>query len=90
MHIDNRLLALLTAATLGTALIGCQREGADERASKESTPAPLAAAPSDTTAPGTEGPAGATIEKEKNGQPGDQTVQKMKEPGDMGQEKTQR
>lgn len=89
MHIDNRLLALLTAATLGTALIGCQREGADQSASKEGTPAPLAAAPGDRSAPAEE-PAGLTSENEKSGQPADQTGQKMKEPGGMEQEKTQR
>lgn len=90
MHIDNRLLALLTAATLGTALIGCQREGADERASRESAQAPLAAAPSNREAPaGTESPAGAMGEKEKSGQPADQTGQKMNEPGNTTQDKPQ-
>lgn len=89
MRIDNRLLALLMAATLGTTVIGCQREGTEPRAGNESTQAPLAAAPSNQGPAGIDSQSGPASGRE-SGQaaaPMDQGAsdQKAKEPGDATQ-----
>lgn len=89
MRIDTRLLALVMAAGLGTALVGCQREGSMQGGKQSSTGAPTqqaapGAPPSKEGAAGPTGPAGMQAPPgatggEKSGQPADQGSEPAKE-----------
>jgi len=100
MRMDNKALALLTAAILSTGLIACERAGEDKSASSQGSSAPMGQAPSEAPKQGYTGPAtpsapAGTAGEEKSGQPAEQTGSPSsdpmkKQPENPGQETPQR